>query len=320
MKKLLAIVLTLSMLFAICAAASADWAPKKSINVVVCKGAGGPTDTAVRYLMEYCEKHDPNFKTTIENVNGANGVVGMTKGALSMPDGYTITAIVVELAMMQNISSYNSAVTTEHFRPLCICVCNPMAFVVRSGEYTDIYDFVEKMTPDTRIGNAGTYGIGDITTTALMEQWNKEYTAVPYADGESANMQALLSKEVDAIVCAPSATLNSQIEAGEMQVLTVIGNDRLTNAPDVPLVTELEGDLKADLNVNAWAGVAVPRDTPDDIYDYLCNVCQEASSDPEFLEKLNATGSVASSICGADAQAFLDNDAAFFAEMLKDVE
>ena len=294
--------------------------PERSVNVIVCKGAGGPTDTAVRYLMEYCEKYDDNFKVTIENVTGANGITGMTKGALADGDGYTMAAIVVELAMMQNISSYNSAVTTSDFRPVSICVCNPMAFCVRVGEYEDIYDFIDKMSASTKIGNAGTYGIGDITTTALMAGWGKEYTPVPYADGESANMQALLSKEVDAIVCAPSSTLNSQVEAGEIEILCVVGNDRLTNCPDAPLVSELENGFAQELNVNAWAGLAVPKDTPDDVYNYLVDLCTKASNDPEFIEKLNATGSVASAINGADAQAFLDNDAAFYAEMLKDVE
>lgn len=340
MKKVFAIILSLCMVFALCAcgqtaapattpaATPADTPadapelayPERAANVIVCKGAGGPTDTAIRYLMEYCTAHDANFTTTIENVNGANGVTGMTKGALADGDGYTLSAIVVELAMMQNIASYNSAVTTDDFRAVSICVCNPMAFCVRAGEYADIYEFVEKMTANTKIGNAGTYGIGDITTTALMEDWGKEYTAVPYADGESANMQALLSKEVDAIVCAPSSTLNSQVEAGEIQILTVIGNDRLSNCPDVPMVSELENGLATDLNVNAWAGLAVPKDTPDDIYNYLVNLCTEATNDPEFIEKLNATGSVASAINGAEAQEFLDRDAAFFAEMLKDVE
>ena len=61
-------------------------------------------------------------------------------------------------------------------------------------------------------------------------------------------------------------------------------------------------------------------DTPDEIYDYLVNLCTEASNDPDFLAELNATGSVASAINGADAQAFLDHDAAFYAEMLKDAE
>lgn len=294
--------------------------PKRAVDVIVCKGAGGPTDTAIRYLMQYCTANDPNFTTTIENVNGANGVTGMTKGALADGDGYTLSAIVVELAMMQNISSYNSAVTTDDFRAVSICVCNPMAFCVRAGEYQDIYDFVDKMSANTKIGNAGTYGIGDITTTALMGEWGKEYTAVPYADGESANMQALLSKEVDAIVCAPSSTLNSQVEAGEIEILCVIGNDRLTNVPDAPLVSELENGLTSDLNVNAWAGLAVPKDTPDDVYNYLVDLCTKATNDPQFISELNATGSVASAINGADAQAFMDNDAAFYAEMLKDVE
>lgn len=296
------------------------WSPAKPVTVIVPKGAGGPTDTAVRMLVDYAKKVDPNFQATVQNVEGANGLTGMSQGAQAAADGYTLSAIVVELAMMQNIPSYNSPVTTDDFRAACICVCNPDAFVVRAGEYEDIEDFVSKMDKSTKIGNPGTNSIGDVTAKALMEAWGKEYTPVPYADGESANMQGLMSGEVDAILTAPSATLNSQIEAGEMEVLCVVGNARLENAPDAPLVSELEGDLKADLNVNAWAGLALPDDVPEDVYTYYVDLFTEASGNADFLSELNATGAAAASICGDDAQAFLDNDAAFYAEMLADVE
>ena len=93
MKKLISLLLTLCMLLALCACgAKSDtsndtpdpstdnvektWSPERAVNVIVCKGAGGPTDTAVRTLMKYCEKHDANFTATIENVNGANGLTG----------------------------------------------------------------------------------------------------------------------------------------------------------------------------------------------------------------------------------------------------
>lgn len=296
--------------------------PERNVNVVVCKGAGGPTDTVSRYLMDYAAKYDSNFKTTIENVTGANGITGMTKGALADGDGYTLSMIVVELAIMQNIASYNSAVTTDDFRAVSISVCNPDLICVKAGAYEDIYDFIESVTADTKIGNAGTYGIGDLATKAVMEGWGKEYTSVPYADGDSAALQALIADnpEIDAMVCAPSASLNSQIEAGNVEVLCVVGDTHIENVPDAPLISELDGDYAQDLNVNAWAGLAVPKDTPDDIYNYLVDICEKVTNDPDFIADVNATGSIASAINGKDAQDFMDSEAAFYADMLKDAE
>jgi tripartite-type tricarboxylate transporter receptor subunit TctC len=322
MRKVIASFLVMVLVLAsVFAQGKSETYPSDKINVIVCKGAGGPTDTGLRYLMKYCEKYDENFKTTIENIGGANGLTGMAKGAFAKPDGYTLSAIVVELAIMQNIPSYNAVVGTEDFRAVSIFVCNPDLVCVKAGKYKDIYDFVDKMNADTKIGSAGTYGIGDLATKALAEGWNKAYTPVPYPDGDAAALQALLAdnSEIDAMVCAPSSALNSQIQAGNVEVLCVVGDRHVENS-NAPLISELKAGYALDLNVNAWAGLAVPKATPDDIFDYLSALCEKATNDPEFIKSVNATGSIASAINGADAEAFLLENAEFYAKMLKDAK
>lgn len=317
----LLLVLLVMVLASVFANGETEAYPNESINVIVCKGAGGPTDTGLRYLMKFCEKYDAKFKTTIENVSGANGLTGMAKGAFAKPDGYTLSAIVVELAIMQNIPSYNAVVGTKDFRAVSIFVCNPDLICVKAGKYKDIYDFVDKMNADTKIGSAGTYGIGDLCTKALAEGWKKTYTPVPYPDGDASALQALLAdnSEIDAMVCAPSGALNSQVKAGNVEILCVVGDRHVENS-SAPLITELKAGYALDLNVNAWAGLAVPKATPDDVFNYLSTLCEKATNDPEFIKAVNATGSIASAINGADAEAFLLENAEFFAKMLKGVK
>ena len=296
--------------------------PTRNVSVIVPKGAGGPTDTAARYLLEYASKYDENFSYTVENVTGANGITGMTQGALADPDGYTLSAIVVELAIMQNIASYNCAVSTDDFRCVTVNVCNPDMICVKAGAYEDIYDFVDQMDASTRIGNAGTYGIGDLATQAVAEGWGKEYTSVPYADGDTSALQALIADnpEIDAMVCAPSSALSSQVAAGNVEILCVIGDTPVEIAPDAPLVKDLDEGYALDLVINAWAALAVPKDTPDDIYNYLVDIFTQATEDEGYVTDVNATGSVASAINGEEAQAFLESEGAYYAEQLASAE
>lgn len=328
MKKILATVLAFCLVLALTAigqsgiaeAAGADY-PKQSINVIVPKGAGGPTDTAARILLNYAQEYDSNLNFVVENVTGANGVTGMTKGALAKADGYTLTMIVVELGIMPNIPSYNCAVSTSDFRPVSIVTANTVMLCTRAGEYESIYDFVDKMDGTTRVGNSGTYGISDLGFKSAADGWGKEYISVPYADGDSASIAALLADnpEVDAICCCASGTLTSQVEAGAIDVLCVFGDTEQSFCPDAPFLKDLEGDYAVDLLVNAWCGVAVPDDTPDEIYDYLVDVFTYATESEGYQADLLASGTVPAAINGADAQALVDTDSARYAEQLADV-
>lgn len=320
MKKFLALVLALCMVFAICAvSASAEDYPSRTINIIVPKGAGGPTDTVTRYFAQYAEKYDSKVKTTIENVTGANGLTGMAQGAAQAPDGYTLTAFVVELALMQNIASFNASVTTEDFRPISICVNNPDLLVVKHGTFADVYDFVENAGDGVKIGYGGTYSVGDLTTRAVMAAWDKKYVGVPYTDGDANALQALIADnpEIDAMICAPSASLNSQVEAGIVDIICVLGATHVDNAPNAPLISELEKGYARDMSINCWAGIGVPKDTPDEIVDYLSALAEKVTNDPDFIADVKGTGSVPSAINGQAAADFINAESAYYAEALK---
>lgn len=295
--------------------------PKSNINVIIPKGAGGPTDSMGRVLLQYAEAVDSKIGFTTENVTGANGVTGMTKGALAKADGYTMTAVVVELGIMQNIPSYNCAVSTDDFRMISVFSGNPVMICARAGEYEDIYDFIDKMDASLRVGNSGTYGISDLGFQSAAEGWGKEYTAVPYADGDAAAIAALLADnaEIDAICCCPSGALTGQIEAGEIEVLCILGDVVVPSAPEAPSVSSLKDGYAIDMNVSAWCGFAVPKETPDDIFNYLTEIFTAATNNEDFQKELLEMGTVPAAINGADAQAFMEADAAYYADILADV-
>lgn len=296
--------------------------PKSAINIIIPKGAGGPTDSMSRVLLQYAEKADGNVSFTTENVTGANGVTGMTKGALAKADGYTVTAVVVELGIMQNIPSYNCAVSTDDFRMISIFSGNPVMICTRAGEYADIYDFIDKLNADTKVGNSGIYGISDLAFKSAAEGWNKEFTSVPYSDGDSAAIAALVADnaEIDAICCCPSSALTGQIEAGEIEVLCILGDAKVSSAPDAPAVSALKDGYALDMNIAAWCGFAVPEDTPDAVYNYLVDIFTAATTDEGFQQDLIDMGTVPVAINGADAQQYMLDDAARYAEQLKDAQ
>src|SRR5262245_34856976 len=70
------------------APAAAEY-PERQITMIVPFAAGGPTDTIARIVGEYMQK-SLGQPIIVENVAGAGGTTGITRGAQAKPDGYTI--------------------------------------------------------------------------------------------------------------------------------------------------------------------------------------------------------------------------------------
>ena len=91
--------------------------PTKNIEVVIPKGAGGPTDTATRTLIEFAKNKMPKGIIFVpDNKPAGNGVAGLLDVAKSKPDGYKLVMTTVELAMFPHEGK--SPVTYADFTPI----------------------------------------------------------------------------------------------------------------------------------------------------------------------------------------------------------
>ena len=83
------------LLFAILALAIAtvgadaqSW-PARPVTLIVPFAAGGPADVTGRLIAEQYSRH-LGQRVIVENVVGAGGATGATRGARAAPDGYTL--------------------------------------------------------------------------------------------------------------------------------------------------------------------------------------------------------------------------------------
>jgi tripartite-type tricarboxylate transporter receptor subunit TctC len=63
--------------------------PTRPITMIVPFAAGGPTDVIARIVGDHMSR-TLGQQIVVENVAGAGGTTGITRGAQSQPDGYTI--------------------------------------------------------------------------------------------------------------------------------------------------------------------------------------------------------------------------------------
>ena len=112
-----------------------------------------------------------------------------------------------------------------------------------------------KANPKTiTIGNSGTGSHTHISSVALFQAAGVTVVDVPF--GAAQVITGLLGGQVD-VVELPAA-LSEHVKSGGVRLLTAMTPNRDPAFPDVPTARE----LGYDVSLEAWRGVAVPKDTP----------------------------------------------------------
>ncbi len=102
--------------------------------MIVPFAAGGPTDIIARIVGEYYVARRSGQQFVVENVAGAGGTTGITRGAQATPDGYTI--------MMGHMGTHGAAPAlypnlkydpTKDFEPIGLAAGTPILIVAQQG-------------------------------------------------------------------------------------------------------------------------------------------------------------------------------------------
>ena len=109
-------------------AESADF-PNKPVNLIVCYGAGGSTDTVVRAMTDQLGKV-LGQPAVVLNKPGSGGLVGAEFVANSPPDGYNVVVLSLSHLLRQIIEPGVSVDVFKHFEPVSRYVVQPLLLAV----------------------------------------------------------------------------------------------------------------------------------------------------------------------------------------------
>lgn len=134
---------------------------------------------------------------------------------------------------------------------------------------------------------------------------------VPF-QGAAPAVLALLGGHVGVVVVSPGEVA-PHVAAGKLKTLAVMA-DRRWGGLFEKVPTLKERDI--DLSVEAWRGLAAPKDTPAEIIDLLRGVAQKAAADPVFRDAL-AKANLGWSYADADGfHATMTRDHTFFGALV----
>jgi putative tricarboxylic transport membrane protein len=287
-----------------CAAAQSY--PIRPVTIVVPFAAGGPTDIIARIVGQHFSK-SLGQQFIIENIAGAGGTTGITRGAQAKPDGYTI--------MMGHMGTHGAAPALypnlkydpdKDFEPIGLVAGTPILIVARKDfPATDLREFIAK-AKDTSIrisqAHAGVGSVSFTTCTLLSSQLGVKHHRVVAYRGTGPALNDLVGGQVD-YMCDQIVNLVEQVKGGAIRAYAIAIPARSPALPEVP--TSKEAGLP-DYQVSAWNALFAPKGTPKEIVAKLNDTMIKALDDDATRKRLLELGSVIPDKAGRSPQALAE--------------
>jgi tripartite-type tricarboxylate transporter receptor subunit TctC len=317
MKKLLYIVLVLSLFLVGCASdqassnggkggsGSADGYPKKPITVIVAYEAGGGTDSGARIMLPYVEKA-LGVSVNIVNKPGGGGWIGWSELANAKPDGYTIGYINTPNFMTGYLDpKFNRKENLESFTPIANHVKDPGAIAIRADEdrFSNIEELIDYAKKNRLTATSTGVGSDDhYASLKLNDQLGTKFEPVQNK-GSAESVTSVLGGHVD-VLFANVGELTSLHKEGKVKIIGVMNKERSPFLPEVPTLAE------NGFKVYSWSarGLAAPKGIDPGQLKILQEAFEKGINNKEQVEKMGKLGLQVEYLGGQDYTDLLKSD------------
>ncbi len=258
MKRLIATVL---LILATIAPAAAQWAPSKSVRLIVPFTPGGTADLIGRLLAQHLT--DKLGQSVVVDNRGGGGTIIATEALVhAPPDGHTIGMIASGYAsnvtLVKNLS-YNPHTDIQ---PLTLLARVSILVVVHPGlAAKTVSDLVAlSKTEPLAYGSPGNGSGGHLAGELFRLKTEAPIAHVPYRGGGPA-MNDLVGGQIKLLFNAFTSTLPF-VQSGQFRALAMTGQARMPVLADVP--TMIEAGYPG-FEMYEWFGMALPAGTPPEI-------------------------------------------------------
>ena len=265
--------------------------PERLITVIVPFAAGGPGDTVVRIVGEHMAR-TLGQPIVVENVTGAGGTIGITRGSQAKADGYTI--------MVGQMGTHGAAPAqypnlkydpAKDFAPVGLMAATPIVIIAKkafpANNLQEFVDYVKKNQDRVVEAHAGVGSVSHTTCTLLQSIIGTKTARVSYR-GTGPTLNDLVAGQVD-FGCDQIVNVAPHIQAGTIKAFGIATAERSAAMKDVP--TTREGGLP-EFEVSAWLALFAPKDTPQDVVAKLNDALVKALDEESTRQRLLDLGSV----------------------------
>ena len=269
-------------------AAAQDW-PTRPLTMVVPFAAGGAFDVMGRVFTPRMSE-SLGQQVIVENIGAAAGIVGTSRVAKAVPDGYTF------LLGSVGTHAYNPTLYKKlpynpatDFAPVALFAEQPMVLITRKDfPASNLQEFIAYAKANGAKLQYGSAGVGSTThlgCALLNATTGINTTHVPYRGGGPA-MLDLIAGQVH-YMCSNSASALPQIASNTLKGIALLARSRSSLLPS--LATAHEQGL-VDFEAITWNAFFLPKGTPAPIIKKLNDAVVEAMSTPTVGSRMQELG------------------------------
>lgn len=269
------------------ALAQAAW-PERPVRIIVSFPGGSTPDIAARAVATHFQQvFGQPF--VIDNRAGGGGTIGAEATARAT-DGHTLGVTIGGPGSIAKI--LNPALgydPTTDLQPASLLARMPFVLAVNPNvparSVAELVAHARANPGRLNYGSVGAGSTGHMLVAEMAARLGLDMTHIPFRSVPQ-SVTEIVAGRIELMAAASGAVLG-QVRAGQVRALAVSGDARMTQLPDVPLLTE-SGEPGA--GIYAWIGLFAPAGMPAERVARLSQEAGRALSTPETGRTLEAAG------------------------------
>jgi putative tricarboxylic transport membrane protein len=251
------IVLLIILLFNFVVFAEDSWIPEKTVVFYVDHGAGGGSDIFTRTVVSIIQEEEM-LTSLIRVINKPGTAVGALYTKRQKGNPYLLMNF--NAGFLNQMFLSDADFSYSEFTPLPRMCIDPNIFIVtKDSQFNTMYDLVEYARKYPKEVSIGITKFGNSEHTFVEEIRIKEkieVNIIPFKSGAEV-MAALLGGHIDTTPANVSEAIG-QLEAGAIRALAINTEERISELPEVPTLSE----LGIEALYMQFRGFLLPPDVP----------------------------------------------------------
>jgi tripartite-type tricarboxylate transporter receptor subunit TctC len=270
------------------AQAQSTWKPNHPVTIVVPYVAGGGTDASARATAKLLSEiwGQP---VVVENVPGADGLIGGRRVADARADGHTLLLQTPAIVLTKHAPSFKGPDPLASLKPVTNIAQSPGVIVgnakIPASTLPELVAWCKAATTPCSMGTGE--NVAKLFGRQLQAEALPNLIVVNYK-GTAAIITDMIANNVNFAVTGVTSALPHQ-KAGTLKIIASQGAQRISAAPEVRTVIETG---MPQYEYNTWFGLFAPKDTPPAVTQGIYAAVKEAMRNPELQKAIAAISAI----------------------------
>lgn len=222
---------------------------------------------------------------------GKGGNIGAEAAAATAPDGHSmLIGTVGNIALLPAILPDYGIDPLQDLVPVTQIAVVPNILAVRSDipveTLNEFIDYAKANPGELTYSYIAPWSIHRLEFKAIIAETGIEMTHTEGVRGSMPTINGVIDGRVDASITTSPHWI-PLLEANQVKVLAVLGEERHPGYPELPTMLDAGIDL---IPRGSWDGVFVPAGTPQSTINILFEAFQEVARDPDVIAAVEEQG------------------------------